>query len=494
VIDLSTEKDPDILRQLALLQERELELLHKKLSELCAEIDRLKGVGTGELELQLKQIEKTLNEARGDGSNKEPSTQKRRRSDTKKLGPKRGHGPTKQTELEVVETIYELDKADEICPACGGKLKPWEGQFEESELVDVIERRYILRKVKRQKYVCQCGSCVDTAEGPERLVSGGRYSLDFAVAVAISKYIDHLPLERQVRQMARLGLEVTSQTLWDQLWRLASLLQPNHEALLQHVLAQPVIGLDQTGWPKLTKGASKPWQMWCLTASDAVYHCIKESKSTEATLQVLGDFTGTAVCDAMSSHAAAARDGPGFRLANCWAHVRRKFADCESSFPEASEMLELIGELYAVEARAADGEDLAALRATESVAVLGRIRDWLHRCRALPRSALGKAVRYTLANWSRLTVFADDPDVWLDNNLTERSLRGPVVGRRNHFGSKSKRGTKAAAILYSLVETAKLRGVDPAEYLANAARVALRATGTVILPKEVTAEQNPLQR
>lgn len=488
MIDLSNESDPNILRQVALLQERELELLHKKLSKLCAEIDRLKGVGTGELELQLKEVEKTLNKAHGGGSDAETSTQKRRRSDTKNGGPKKGHGPTEQAKLEVVETICELDEADEICPACGGELKPWEGQFEESELIDVIERRYILRKVKRQKYVCQCGSCVDTAEGPERLVPGGRYSLDFAVAVAISKYIDHLPLERQVRQMARLGLEVTSQALWDQLWRLATLLKPNHEALSRHILAQPVIGLDQTGWPKLTKGASKPWQMWCLTAPDAVYHCIKDSKSTETTLEVLGDFSGIAVCDAMASHAAAARDGPGFRLANCWAHVRRKFADCESSFPEASEMLELIAELYAVEARAAGGEDLAALRATESVAVLGRIRDWLHQCRALPRSALGKAARYTLTNWPRLTVFANDPDVWIDNNLTERSLRGPVVGRRNHFGSKSKRGTEAASILYSLVETAKLRGVDPAKYLADAARVALANSGTVALPKEPVPE------
>ena len=90
-------------------------------------------------------------------------------------------------------------------------------QFETSEMIDVVEVSYRVVKVKQQKYVCRCGGCVETAPGPERAVPGGRYSLDFAIKVAIDKYLDHIPLARQERILRRHGLDVTSQTLWDQL-------------------------------------------------------------------------------------------------------------------------------------------------------------------------------------------------------------------------------------------------------------------------------------
>lgn len=100
--------------------------------------------------------------------------------------------------------------------------------------------------------------------------------------------------------------------------------------------------------------------------------------------------------------------------------------------------------------------------------------DWLMTKAVLRQTSLGGAVRYALAQWPRLTRFVEVPELWLDNNRTERGIRGPVFGRRNHFGSKSRRGTEAAAILYSLVETAKFRGVDPAQYLVDAASAARR--------------------
>ena len=480
MIDLSKEQDIERLRQVALLQQRELELLHTKLARLCERMEHLEGHGTGKLELELNDIERGLNQ------NQPARLQRDRRQQKRSKKPQTGHGPTVQPTLDIRDELHTLDEADKVCPSCGGDLKEWQGQFEESELVDVVERKFIVRRIKRQKYRCQCGACVDTAEGPQdRLIAGGRYSLAFTVAVVLAKYLDHLPLERQVRQMARKGLKVTSQTLWDQVWRLAGLLEPTYHALRTHILAQQVIGMDQTGWPKLNQKGGKPWQMWCLTAPDAVFHSIRESKDTATALDILGEFTGTIVCDALATHGAAARAGPGFRLAHCWAHVHRKFAESEPDFPEAGEILDHIGELYAVDRRAREEHlDLASLRATESTAVLGRMHEWLCSCRSLPKSSLGRAVRYTLANWGRLTLFATDSEVWLDNNLTERSLRGPVIGRRNHFGSKSKRGTQAAAILYSLVETAKLRGVDPAAYLADAAQAALANSNTVTLPKE----------
>jgi hypothetical protein len=108
--------------------------------------------------------------------------------------------------------------------------------------------------------------------------------------------------------------------------------------------------------------------------------------------------------------------------------------------------------------------------------VLEKMRAWMLESRALKTTTLGGAIRYTMRIWERLAAFVDDPLVWLDNNPTERGLRGPVVGRRNHFGSKSARGTEAAAILYSLVESAKVCDFDPVSYLIE---VATRAQANI---------------
>ena len=117
------------------------------------------------------------------------------------------------------------------------------------------------------------------------------------------------------------------------------------------------------------------------------------------------------------------------------------------------------------------------------------MKAWLQHATALKTTSLGGAVRYTLGIWDRLTLFLEDPVVWLDNNRTERGLRGPVIGRRNHFGSKSARGTEVAAILYSLVESAKASGVDPISYLTEVATRAQQSPGSVLLPADVGPQE-----
>ena len=143
-------------------------------------------------------------------------------------------------------------------------------------------------------------------------------------------------------------------------------------------------------------------------------------------------------------------------------------------------MLEFIGRLYAIDREAQSEEERAELRRTKSTEVLTEMKAWLGETTPIMATDFGKAIRYTVNAWPALRAFVDDPKIWLDNNPTERGLRGPVVGRRNHFGSKSERGTQVASILYSLIESAKGRGVDPAKYLAAAVAEARR--GAVLLP------------
>lgn len=358
------------------------------------------------------------------------------------------------------------------------------GQVEASEMIDVIEVSYRLVKVQQQKYVCRCGGSVETAPGPERAAPGSRYSLRFAIKVATDKYLDHIPLARQARILKRHGVEVTTQTLWGLLDAVERRLQASSRALLERALADPVIGLDQTGWKRLDDKKKKPWQMWCVTAPGIVVHRIRKDKGADTFRDLVGDYCGVIVCDAAKTHEAGARDSPGIALAGCWAHTYRKFEEAAPDHPEAELALGWIGELYDIDERAGDDLDKKAeLRRSESAAVLEKLKTWLWSQAVLKTLSIGKAAAYAIANWERLTRFVTDARIPLDNNATERGIRGPVVGRRNHFGSKSERGTQVAATFYSLIETAKLNGVDPTEYLLAAARAADR--DEVLVPSQM---------
>ncbi|MEM7448857.1 MAG: transposase [Myxococcota bacterium] len=145
-----------------------------------------------------------------------------------------------------------------------------------------------------------CGGCIETAEGPAKIIKVGRYSIHFAAQVAIDKYLDHAPLERQVRKMKREGLEIDSQTLWDQIHALATHLQPAQERLHEYVRSQPVVDADETHW-KMTGGwgkkGSKRWQVWALCWPDAVFYRIADSRGVDAAQELLAGYSATVLCD-----------------------------------------------------------------------------------------------------------------------------------------------------------------------------------------------------
>jgi hypothetical protein len=147
------------------------------------------------------------------------------------------------------------------------------------------------------------------------------------------------------------------------------------------------------------------------------------------------------------------------------------------------------GNLYQLGGRATTVEQRGELRSRHAPAILEQMRAWMHAASARDHQPR-RAIRRTLKpkNWEKLTVFVNDPLVWLDNNATERGLRGPVVGRRNHFGSKSVRGTEVAAVMYTLVESAKASSIDPMAYLIECATRAKRTPGTVLPPADFKAE------
>jgi transposase len=441
---LVDEKDPEILRRAALLLENENRALSARLAEALEELSALKGTTDGAqqvirgLEEQIAKLVKKIFGTSSERSAHETSTH----DEAKEKKPRRGHGPRAQPDLPIIDVVHDLDEADKMCPSCGGELEEMAGQFEDGPEIDVIPTRFVIKNHKKKKYRCACGGCVETAPGPEKLVPGGRYSVGFAIHVAVSKYCDHLPLERQVRMMGREGLTVTSQTLWDQIEALDRVVGSAHARLLEHVLAHAVVGADETRWKLLGKKnpEKKSWYVWALQAPTAAYYVLRDGRSWKHAEKLLASYEGTLMCDGYDAYIAVAKRYPRVVLAHCWSHVRRGFAEIESFFPSACRaIIALIGELYEIErrARSPDGEGLRReLRDRESRAVVERIVEWVWRTAptCLPESGLRKAMAYMVNMWGGLVLFLDDPRIPLDNNGTERVIRGPVTGRKNHYG------------------------------------------------------------
>lgn len=522
-MNAATCSDVPQLRAYALALEDEVRALHRRLEKLAGEIAALQNQDRQtvlELEVKLLQqaVERRERELFGDSTERRPKEppageapeQSPRPAAERK--PQTGHGPRQQTQLPIEPCRHHLDDADKVCPDCGLALSEWEGQFEESDEIIVVERQYRIRHHEKQKYRCACGH-IEAALGPPRLIPGGRYSTEFAVDVAVDKYSDHLPLNRQVERMARAGLVVDTQTLWDQLAALAAMLDGCYQALIRHVLAAPVLAVDETTWRFFGPGAErlgrKKGTLWGACGNGAVFHQVEGSRSAETAEAVLRGYRGVLLVDGYEGYPAMVRarelspqDGPT-TIAHCLTHARRKFVKAEPHYPEAARAVELIGKVYEVErqvdeASVADEAERLALRAKlrreQSAPLMQELRRWAREQRkVLPRSSFGKALAYIDERWEGLTRFVEDARIPLDTNAIERALRAPVLGRKNHTGSQSKRGMTAAGCFYSLLGSAKLAGVDPRAYLIEAVRRALVNPKDTLLPHQYRIELDTLE-
>jgi transposase len=507
VIRVDEIRDFDVLKQAAKLLEGAVSKLQTENSQLRLELALRDGKArpteqTGMLEEELAKLRAMLfapssEKRRGgeaDDSQKEPPAQTPKSTS--------GHGPTPQPRLPIQETTYEIDATEANCSDCGKPLMPKKGMAQESELITVVGVEFKLEKVTQLVYGCDCPDKLLTAPGPDRVIPGGRYALEFATFVAAQKYLDHMPLARLERMMDRKGLDITRATIWDQIDALAGWLEPSWQALHEYTLGADWVHCDETRWPMLDGPGSSTWWAWCLATNDAVFYDIHRQRSSKAAQAMLNGFEGVLITDGYSAYDAVQRAGPGITHAFCWAHVRRKFLEAEAAYPDKVQApIQWIGKLFEIErelpklprdASLAERETICAVRQAarekRSRPVIDELRQWAYDLPGLlPSTGLTKAVNYMLKLWPGLVVFLNDPRVPIHNNHAERELRGVVVGRKNHYGSKSKRGTVVAAIFYSLFESARLAGVDPEAYVLHAARRAMRCPGAVTLPYDLLA-------
>jgi transposase len=471
VLKLDQEKDPEVLRKAAMILERENQRLAERVVDLERKLLEAQGKGGDpeQLRLRLEELQRQL-QARTKALFGPKSERRGKDGGGADKKPHQGH-PHRQQQLPIVESVADLDEADKVCTQCGGQLREWQGQEEESREIDVLCRKWFYRRTLRKKYRCRCGACIETAPAPRKLFPGALYSIDAAIEVAVDKYDEHMPLERQVRVMKREGLDTDSQTLWDQIERLARYCKGAYAAILARVQSSPVVFADETPWKLFgNKSENKTWQVWVLGCDDAVYYRIQDGRGEAEARELIGDYRGIVMCDGYKAYSAAARTCPSIQLAHCWSHVRRKFVEIEKFFPsEVEQIIPLIKELYDIEKLAPTGppgdQIRLELRRERANGVVERIQKWAVETPSLPQSGLGDAIDYMAGMWTQLTKFLGDARIPLDNNLAERALRNPVIGRKNHYGSRSRRGTEVAAIFYAIIETCRLNGVDPKLYL-----------------------------
>ena len=293
----------------------------------------------------------------------------------------------------------------------------------------------------------------------------------------------NLPLYRQAQIYARQGISLDRSTLANWVGRAAWHLRPLHERLLEHIRASTKIFADETTAPVLDagRGRTKTGQLWAYARDDrpfggadppiAVYVYAQNSKA-EQLLAHLAGFTGVVQVDGYAGYRALARRN-SVQLAFCWSHVRRRFYELAAAGPApiASETLERIGALYAVEkdVRGRNPDQRRAARQENSRTIVDALEPWLREKLALisQKTKLAEAIRYALSRWDGLTRFIDDGRIEIDSNVVERAIRPIALNRKNALFAGSDGGAENWAIVASLVETCKLNGVDPQAYMAD---------------------------
>lgn len=358
------------------------------------------------------------------------------------------------------------------CCQCRRELTPM-GE-EVTEELDWQPASFFVTEHVRVKYACKhCQEGVTIAPLPPRPIEKGRPGPGLLAHVLVSKYADHQPLNRMEGILARHGIDISRSTMCDWVRDSAQLLWPIVKALKAQVLESMVLHTDATGVLCQENSQSRRTRKahlwaWVGDRREVVYDFTLTKEQSEPK-RFLGSWRGHLQCDAASNFHQVLASGEVVEV-GCWAHARRRFVDAlASDTARSSRILALVQMLYHVEsdARALDPPARRAMRQEQSKPILERIREEVELASrtVLPKSALGDALGYVRNQWIALNRFVEDGRLAIDNNAAERALRGVAVGRKNWLFAGSEDGGQRAAVIYSLIGTCKLLGIEPFAYL-----------------------------
>jgi len=387
--------------------------------------------------------------------------------------------PRREFSAHLPRETQTIAPKESSCPDCGGELKHL-GQ-DVSEILEREPVRHKVIRIVRPKLACASCDTIVQAPAPTRPIERGMAGPGLLAHVLVSKYGDHLPLYRQAEIFAREGLELDRTLLAQWVGNVSALLIPLTDALRAHVFAADVVHADDTPLPVLApgRGKTKTARLWTYVRDErpaagdvapAVWFAYSPNRNGEHPQQHLANFRGILQADAYAGFTQIYADGLVFEAA-CWAHARRKFVELDElhKSPIAAEMIDRIGELYAIEKeiRGRRPDERRAVRQERSKPVLDAMKPWLVQTLATlsQKSETAKAIRYVLGRWESFIRYCDDGRIEIDNNAAERALRGVAIGRRNYMFAGSDAGGERAAAIYSLVGSAKLNGHNPEAFI-----------------------------
>jgi transposase len=378
--------------------------------------------------------------------------------------------------------------APTACPCCGGAVRKL-GEVV-SETLERLPARWFVVSHVREKVSCRVCEAVSEAPAPFHPIARGRAGPSLLAEVIFGKYGLHLPLNRQSTAFAREGIDLDVSTLADWVGAVAASLRPLSAAIERHVLCGGRIHADETPVPVLAKGKTREGRLWTIVRDDrpfggpsrdgtgppaAAFFYSPDRRGAHAE-RFLAGFSGIMQADAFSGfgrlYKPGRAEGPIVEAA-CWSHARRGFFELAElqQGPIAIEAVRRIDALFAIEREinGASAEHRLAVRGERSRPLVDDLHRWLceERARLSAKSKTAHAIDYMLKRWPAFTRFLDDGRICLSNNAAERALRGIAVGRRNWTFAGSDEGGRRAAALYTLIETAKLNGIDPRAWLAD---------------------------
>jgi len=390
-------------------------------------------------------------------------------------GRKRGHG-RKPLPRDLPRRRIEHHPEDLHCHGCGAVMDRIGEEI--TEELEYVPASLFIQEHVRIKYACRkCQEGVRIAPLPSRPIEKGRPGPGLLAHVVVSKYGDHLPLNRQAGIFRREGLDLSRSTLCDWIAGAAELALPVYRELKRQVLASDVIQTDDTPVTlqlNSQKGGRKRCFLWVYRGiSGPVLFDFTTSRSRAGPREFLGNYRGYLQADAYAGYNDLFKTGRIVEV-GCWAHARRYFYEALGTSPDlASLFLGNIRRLYKLERSAKEQglteEAILDLRKRKAVPILNDLHEALQATKdvALPKSPLGKAVHYALSNWIALNRYTEDGRLPIDNNVAERCMRKVAVGRKNWLFTGSKEGGHRAAILYSLILSCQEAGVEPFAYLRD---------------------------
>lgn len=466
--------------------EAQIDARDRVIAMLRAQLARLRrmtfGTSSEKLAREIEQLELALEEyeteaASADARTPDVAIKPERPSPIRSLPP---HLPRD-------EVIYEPATGTCACPSCGGALRRLGADAD--EMLDVVPVSWRVVRNIRPKYSCRVCEAIVQAPAPPKPIARGKATFGTLAHIVVAKFDHHLPLYRQAEMMAAQGVEIDRSTLAGWAGQAAHLLDPIVKRIREEGLKASKIHADDTPVKVLAPGSGKTatGRLWAYvvddrasgaTAPPLVWYRFTANRAGVHPKRELAGFNGFLQADAYSGFNGLYAGNSVSEVA-CWAHFRRELFERHKQQPTAltTDLLDRIGQLYAIEAeiRGLPADVRRSIRQARSRPLITALRVALDDAlrKLAPKSPTATAIRYGTKRWEAFTRFLDDGRLEIDNNIAERAIRPVAIGRKNWLFAGSEAGGERAAAIYSVIETAKMNGLEPQGYIADViARIA----------------------